>query len=133
MAYRLKHIRAIDPESVQALATQKIHTTSDLLSFCGTPDARRRVSQQTGISEHLLLRWANFADLMRVGGIGKRAAEILAAVGIDTLGALRAQASPALVAKMKASADGPLPTSARSFAAVARWIARAKKMKSRVF
>ena len=45
--------------------------------------------RRTSISEKLILKWANRADLMRVPGIGEEYSDLLEAAGVDTVKELR--------------------------------------------
>ena len=47
------------------------------------------MAAETGISEKLILRWTNHADLFRIQGIGPQFAELLEAAGVDTVKELR--------------------------------------------
>ena len=41
-----------------------------------------RLAKQTGISESVILKWVNMADLFRVKGIGKQYSELLEKAGV---------------------------------------------------
>jgi hypothetical protein len=62
-----------------------VNNTEDLLVRCGTPAGRKDIAGRTGISETLLLWWANHVDLMRISGIGPQYAELLEASGVDSV------------------------------------------------
>ena len=68
--YRVEAIEGIGPAQAKKLAKAGIETTAALLDHCGDRKGRRNTAQLTGISEKLLLKWTNTADLMRVPGIG---------------------------------------------------------------
>jgi hypothetical protein len=71
------------------LRKSKVRTTEALLDQASTRTGRGVVSERTGIATADLLRWAHQADLMRVGGIGSEYADLLSAVGVDTVKLLR--------------------------------------------
>ncbi len=56
-----------------------------LLETCATKKGRSDIAEKTGITEKLILKWANNADLARIKGIGGEYAELLEAAGVDTV------------------------------------------------
>ncbi len=54
-----------------------------------TRKGRFELAEKTSISEKLILKWANRADLMRVPGIGEEYSDLLEAAGVDTVKELR--------------------------------------------
>ncbi|HXU45734.1 MAG TPA: DUF4332 domain-containing protein [Thermoanaerobaculia bacterium] len=100
MSYPLLDIEGIGPAYAAKLEPCGIKTTKALLETCADPEGRRRVSEESGISEHLLLKWTNLADLMRIRGVGRQYAELLEAAGVDTIKELRRRRPEHLTAKM---------------------------------
>ncbi|WP_301744646.1 DUF4332 domain-containing protein, partial [uncultured Duncaniella sp.] len=43
------------------------------------------LADETGISEKLILKWTNHADLFRIKGVAGQFAELLEAAGVDTV------------------------------------------------
>lgn len=62
-----------------------IRSIEKYLEFCGTKKGRDEVAEKTGISDKLVLKWANRADLARVKGVGSEYADLLEASGVDTV------------------------------------------------
>ena len=60
-----------------------------LLKRGGTAKGRKELAEKTGISESVILKWVNMADLFRVKGIGKQYAGLLEKAGVDTVKELR--------------------------------------------
>ena len=58
------------------------------------------LAEETGISDKLILKWANHADLFRVKGVGPQFAELLEAAGVDTVKELAHRKAENLAAKM---------------------------------
>lgn len=58
------------------------------------------MSDRTGIATADLLKWAQQADMMRVGGIGSEYADLLSAVGVDTIKLLRRRNAENLMVAM---------------------------------
>jgi predicted flap endonuclease-1-like 5' DNA nuclease len=80
----------IDIEGVGEIYSQKLHeagiaTTEALLEQGATPHGRKELADKTGISERLILKWVNRADLFRVKGIGEQYSDLLAAAGVETV------------------------------------------------
>ena len=101
MSYKISEIEGIGPSYAEKLATAKIKTTNDLLDHCADKKGRKNMAASTGVSEKLLLKWANMADLMRIKGIGPQFAEMLEAAGVDTVKELATRRPDNLAAKMK--------------------------------
>lgn len=100
MSYSLEEIEGIGTAYSGKLGACGIKTTSALLKRCADPKGRRRIADESGISEELLLQWVHFVDLMRVRGIGRQYAELLLGAGVDTIKELRARKPGQLAAKM---------------------------------
>ena len=93
-------IRSIGHRNATKLRKSKVRTTDSLLEQAATRTGRSVVSQRTGLATSDLLRWAHQADLMRIGGIGSEYADLLAAVGVDTIKLLRRRNADNLMAAM---------------------------------
>lgn len=65
-----------------------------------TAKGRKNLAETTGISEKLILRWVNHADLFRINGVGPQFAELLEAAGVDTVKEMRHRNAENLAAKM---------------------------------
>ena len=48
-------------------------------------DGIKNLAEKTNISEKLIDKWAEHADLMRIGGVGPEYAEVLNEIGIDSV------------------------------------------------
>jgi predicted flap endonuclease-1-like 5' DNA nuclease len=71
-----------------------------LLEKGAAPKGRQELAEQTGISEKLILRWANHADLFRINGVGPQFAELLEAAGVDTVKEFRHRVAENLQPKL---------------------------------
>ena len=85
MAYKIIDIEGIGEVYAEKLIAVGIIKVSDLLEKCATPKGRQELAEQTGISDKLILRWTNHADLFRIKGVGPQFAELLEAAGVDTV------------------------------------------------
>jgi predicted flap endonuclease-1-like 5' DNA nuclease len=74
---KLIDVEGIGPVYAEKLKSAGAETTKDLLKLAKTPAARKKLAEATGISDSLILKWANHADLMRIKGIGGEFAELL--------------------------------------------------------
>jgi predicted RecB family nuclease len=93
-------IRSISHRNATKLRKSGVRTTDALLDQASTRKGRSVVSERTGIPSADLLRWAQQADLMRVGGIGSEYADLLTAVGVDTIKLLRRRNAENLMVSM---------------------------------
>jgi predicted flap endonuclease-1-like 5' DNA nuclease len=85
MDYKIQDIEGIGSVYGEKLAAAQIASTSNLLEHCATRSGRKKAAETTGVSETLLLKWTNMADMMRISGIGPQFAELLEASGVDTV------------------------------------------------
>ncbi len=100
---KLEYIEGVGPVYAQKLCEAGILTVEDLLDKGCDPHGRREIVKATGISDHLILRWVNMADLYRIKGIGSEYAELLEAAGVDTVPELAQRVPANLLAKMQAA------------------------------
>jgi predicted flap endonuclease-1-like 5' DNA nuclease len=103
-----------------------VPTTEALLSEGATPAGRKALADTTGISETLILKWVNHADLARINGIAGQYAELLEAAGVDTVAELAQRNAANLTAKV-AEINGArnLVNRLPSESEITRWIAEA--------
>ncbi|MDI9486173.1 MAG: DUF4332 domain-containing protein [Bacillota bacterium] len=71
-----------------------------LLKACALKKGRVELAEKSGISEKLILKWANHADLARIKGIGGQYSELLEAAGVDTVPELAKRKPENLYAKV---------------------------------
>ncbi len=85
MAYKIEQIEGIGEAYAAKLNEAGVKTTADLLEKCAAKKGRVAMAEATGISEKLILKWTNHADLFRITGIAGQFAELLEAAGVDTV------------------------------------------------
>ena len=83
MNYSIETIEGIGATYGKTLKDAGISNTKGLLERCGTRAGRTKTAKETGLSEALLLKWTNMADLMRISGVGEEYSELLEAAGVD--------------------------------------------------
>ena len=100
MNYKIIDIEGIGEVYAPKLIAAGIETVEQLLDACSGPTGRNIIAGKTGISEKLILKWTNHADLFRINDIGPQFAELLEAAGVDTVKELRHRVAANLAAKL---------------------------------
>ena len=101
MTYKVEKVEGIGETYAKKLIEVGVKTTDDLLAKGATPKGREQLAEQSGISEKLILKWTNHADLMRIKGVAGQFAELLEAAGVDTVKELKHRVAANLQAKME--------------------------------
>ncbi|MGZ8403594.1 MAG: DUF4332 domain-containing protein [Rhodoplanes sp.] len=129
MSYSIAELDPLHPGIATKLRSFGIRTTTKLLEAAKDPKGRKSLAERTGLSPQCLLRVANFADKMRIKGIGEEYAELLEAAGVDTVRELKYR-NPANLAKRIAEVNKRLKLvrALPSEKVVVRWIETAKKL-----
>jgi hypothetical protein len=122
-------ITEIDDRVAATLKAHGIRSTASLLKKACTLKQRRELAEKTGVDARKLLCWANGADRMRIRGVSKEYAELLAAAGVDTVKELKVR-NPAKLAQAMAEANRKrkLVRLLPSERVVARWIENAREL-----
>lgn len=125
----LEYVEGIGPVYAGKLNALGLKTAYDLLSRGATRKGRAEISEQSGITGTLILKWVNHADLFRLKGVGSEYADLLEATGVDTVVELANRNPLNLFNKMleintEKNLVRHLPTEEQ----VADWIAQAKNM-----
>lgn len=133
MSYSISSIEQIDGDAAKALRAAGIRSTERLLESACTVTKRRVLSDKTGIDAKTLLCWANFADRMRIRGVNKEYAELLAAAGATTIRDIKYRNAENL-AKAIAAANKKLKLVrlVPSEKVVSRWIEAAKELPPKI-
>ncbi len=106
-----------------------INTTEALLERAATPKGRRDLAEALGVSEKLVLKWANRADLFRVKGIGEEFSDLLEAAGVDTVPELAQRVPENLHKKLlEVNASKKLVRRPPSLSEVTDWVEQAKQL-----
>jgi predicted flap endonuclease-1-like 5' DNA nuclease len=123
----LESIEGIGPAYAQQLRVVGITTVAELLQKGATPKGRQEVAENSGISDKLILRWVNHADLFRITGVAEEFADLLEASGVDTIVELAQRNAENLYQKMVATnAEKKLVRKLPALTQVADWVAQAK-------
>lgn len=127
--YSVESVEGIGEVYGKKLREQGIKNTDQLLSATRTKAFRKELAEKTGISEDLILKFANHVDLFRVNGIGSQYAEILEAAGVDTVKELATRKPENLVKKMEeVNAVKKLVRRTPCLKVVTKWVESAKTL-----
>lgn len=122
-------IEGIGETYAEKLRSVAIRSTDDLLLKAADKKGRETVSAATGISEVVLLKWVNQADLQRINGVGEEFGELLERSGVDSVPELAQRNATNLTAKMiEVNTSLNLTSTVPGEATVASWIAHAKTL-----
>jgi predicted flap endonuclease-1-like 5' DNA nuclease len=125
--YKVEDIEGIGPAYAAILSEVGITTTEELLDAAATRKGRAELAEKTSISEKLILKWANRADLMRVPGIGEEYSDLLEAAGVDTVKELRRRIPENLHdAMLKANEQNKLVRRPPHLSEVKAWVEASK-------
>jgi predicted flap endonuclease-1-like 5' DNA nuclease len=126
---KISDIEGIGPALEKKLNAAGIKSVSGLLKNCCDKKGRKATAEATGIDEAKLLRFANYADLYRVKGIGSEYSELLEAAGVDTVKELRTRKAENLHSKMvEINTSKKLVRQTPSLSQVEGFIAHAKEL-----
>ncbi|MBO7139884.1 MAG: DUF4332 domain-containing protein [Prevotella sp.] len=100
MDYKIVDIEGVGEVYAEKLQAAGINKVSELLDKCADPKGRKELAEATEISEKLILRWTNHADLFRINGVGPQFAELLEAAGVDTVKEFRHRVAENLQPKL---------------------------------
>ena len=101
MSYKIIDIEGVGEVYAEKLIAAGITKVEELLEKCAAPAGRKALAEQTGISEKLILKWTNHADLFRINGVGPQFAELLEAAGVDTVKEFRHRVAENLQPKLE--------------------------------
>ncbi len=133
MSYPISAIAGIGPAMAARLKAVGIRTTEKLLEAAKSAKGRKELAQKLGVDEHMVLRWANLADRMRIKGVREPYAQLLQDAGVDTVRELKYR-NPGRLAEAMSSANAKhkrvrlLPSEKR----VKAWIDAARKLDQKI-
>jgi predicted flap endonuclease-1-like 5' DNA nuclease len=126
---QIKDVEGIGEASAQKLQEQGVTTTDKLLEVGATPKGRNDLAEKTGISEKLILRWVNNADLFRLKGVGEEYADLLEKAGVDTVPELAQRNAENLFKKLsEINEEKKLVRKTPSENQVKDWVEQAKNL-----
>jgi predicted flap endonuclease-1-like 5' DNA nuclease len=113
----------------EKLRAEGVTTTDKLLQATLTKKQRVDLAAKAGISEKLILRFANMVDLFRITGVGQEFAQLLEAAGVDTVPELAQRRADNLTLKMEELNDArKLTRRTPSLKEVEKWVEEANSL-----
>ncbi len=82
---RLTEIEQIGSSYVDRLEAVGLDSVEAFIASCRTPAGRAELSRRTGISENLLLGWAQRAEVAAIEDLSEEFADLLEAAGVGGL------------------------------------------------
>ncbi len=126
---QIKDVEGIGEASAKKLQEQGITTTEKLMEAGSTPKGRQELAEKTEISEKLILRWVNNADLFRLKGVGEEYADLLEKAGVDTVPELAQRNAENLFKKLsEINEEKKLVRKTPSENQVKDWVEQAKNL-----
>ena len=120
-------IEGIGPVYKAKLKELGIETVASLLELGASRKGREELAANSAISEALVLKWVNMADLMRISGVGEEYSELLEAAGVDTVKELRNRNPENLLkAMLEANQQHAMVRRTPHLSEVESWVAQAK-------
>ena len=125
--YKIEDVEGIGPVIGEKLRAAGVANTDALLANSKTPAQRLALAEVSGLSEAQVLKYANMADLYRIGGVGSEFAELLVAAGVDTIPELAQRNAENLSKRMaKLNQEMDLTRHVPLESQVTRWVEQAK-------
>jgi len=132
MDYKIIDIEGVGDVYAEKLTAAGINKVSELLEKCAAPKGRKELAEATGISDKLILRWTNHADLFRING-GPQFAELLEKAGVDTVKEFRHRVAENLQPKLEeCNAEFKICGRVPSVGEVQKMIDQAKELEPKV-
>lgn len=126
---KIEEIEGVGPAYAQKLMAAGVPTIEALLEQGSKATERAKLAASTGISEHVLLKWVNAADLMRVKGIGSEYSELLEVAGVDSATELAQRRPENLHARLEEINNAKkLVRRVPTLNEVEKWVAEARRL-----
>ena len=127
--HAIGEIEDIDGGNEAKLVGLGVRSTDDFLTRAATPAGRSGLATAVGVTDAVVLKWANCADLMRVDGIGMQFADLLEEAGVDTIPELAQRNAHNLHERVvQVNTERALAGRAPTEHEVESWIAQAKAL-----
>jgi predicted flap endonuclease-1-like 5' DNA nuclease len=127
---KIEDVEGIGPTFAEKLVAAGVGTTEKLLDRGASDAGRSALAAETGVSQQLILKWVNHADLMRIDGVGSEYADLLEAAGVDSCAELPRRNAANLAITFQ-ELDAARPNTVRrvpSEEMVRGWIAQADQL-----
>lgn len=128
---KLNSLEGIGVAAAVKLRSVGIESYDDLLAVAQTPEKRKAMARETGISSKRLLNWTLRADLARIKGVGGEYADLLEASGIESVNCLAAREAEGLHASMvRVNSMKKLVRRVPAVSRIDSWVEQAKSLPS---
>lgn len=130
---KVAEIEGIGPAYAEKLQKAGVATVEALLDQGCSPAGRKKLVETTGISDKLIMKWVNHADLFRIKGIAGQYAELLERAGVDTVVELSKRKPDNLYQKMvQVNTEFNLVNKVPDQANITKWVEEAKVLPRKV-
>lgn len=125
----LAKIEGIGDAYAEKLRAAGVGSIESLLKKGSAAQGRKALAAATNISDTLILKWVNRADLFRIPGLGEEYSDLLEKAGVDTVAELAQRKAENLVKKLQeVNAEKKLVRRLPGVERVAAWIELAKSL-----
>lgn len=122
----IRDIEGVGDAIAEKLEAAGVKSVESLLEAGASAKGREDLAAKAGVSEKLILKFVNHADLFRINGVAGQFAELLEAAGVDTVAELATRKATNLAVKLKETNDTKnLANRTPSESEVAKWIEEA--------
>ena len=126
---KLSTIEGIGEVYEKKLNTAGVLSLEDLLNKGAAAKGRKELAANTGISDAMILKWVNRADLFRVKGVGEEYADLLEAAGVDTVPELAQRNAENLFQKLTETNNAKkLVRQVPALSQIEKWVEQAKQL-----
>ena len=126
---KIQQVEGIGPKYAEVLRQDGITTTDELLKAGASRASRQKIASRVRLNETLILKWVNMCDLFRISGVAGQYAELLNAVGVDTVSELAHRNPEDLKESLvRANAQKRLVRQTPSLRLVTGWVEQAKNL-----
>ena len=130
---KLLSLKSMQEAVVVAFQNIGIDTTEQLLERGANRGDRKKLAEETGLSEREIQSWVHRADLLRIKGMGEEYSHLLQAAGIDTMKELSGLLPSSLFSKLvMLNREENYVRRMPSETMVANWVSRAKELSGKV-
>ena len=125
----LEMIEGVGHVYAEKLRAAGVRGVKTFFRQAATPEGRKKLAEESGISEKLILEWVNRLDLMRVPGVGEEYSDLLERAGVDTVVELARRNPENLYQKLaEVNRDSWAVRRLPSREEVRRWVEEAAKL-----
>ena len=130
---KLSSISGIGEIFSNKLRACDVHTQEKLLEKGNTAAGRRALIKQSGITDHLIQKWVNRADLARISGLGENYAGLLELAGVESVAELaQCNANFLCTTMAQINEERNLVRLQPQIGKVKQWIEQAKKLEGTI-